>query len=82
MNKFLILFLTIHFFASCQKKQSINLDGIRNVNNFEYNSLTENTSKKTLNESFKNILDKTTLYSKNGEYWENMKFNLYPICFV
>ena len=82
MNKFLILFLTIHFFASCQKKQSINLDGIRNVNNFEYNSLTENPSKKTLNESFKNILDKTTLYSKNGEYWENMKFNLYPICFV
>ncbi|WP_445716903.1 hypothetical protein [Flavobacterium sp.] len=82
MNKFLILCLSIHFFASCQKKQSLNLNDIKIVNNLVYNSLKEKISDKPLNESFKNILGKNSLYSKNGEYWENMKFNLYPICLV
>jgi hypothetical protein len=82
MSKFLIFCLSIHFFASCQKKQSLNLDEIKIVNNLEYNSNKDKTSKKPLNASFKYLLGKNTLYSKNGEYWEDMKFNLYPICLV
>lgn len=82
MNKFLIFCLSIYFFASCQKKQSINLNDIKTVNNLVYNSLKDKISKKPLNASFKNILGKNALYSKNGEYWENMNYNLYPICLV
>ncbi|MGV7106109.1 hypothetical protein [Flavobacterium sp. U410] len=82
MKKFLSLFLSIPFFASCQEKQSLNLDGIKIVNKFEYYSQKDKTSKKQLDKSFKNLLGKSNLYSKNGEYWENMNFNLYPICLV
>ena len=82
MNKFLFFFLSIYFFANCQEKKSLNLDEIKIVSNLEYNSKDDKISKKTLNTSFKTILGKSALYSKNGEYWKDMNFNLYPICLV
>lgn len=82
MRKFFILLISIHLFASCQKKQPLNLDEIKIVTNLEYNSQKDKISKKSLNATFNNLLGKNTLYSKKGEYWENMNFNLYPICLV
>lgn len=82
MHKFLILSFTILSFTGCQRKQSLNLAGIKTVNKLIYDSQKEKVSKNPLNASFKSLLGKNALYSKNGEYWQNMNFNLYSLCLV
>ena len=82
MNNILSILLVILITTSYQKNESLILDKIKKVESFVYNSQKENNLEKTLDKSFENLLRKCSLYSNSGEYWDNLNFNIYPICFT
>ena len=82
MKKIIIFFILTLFLVRCQNNQGLNFNAIEVTHNFYYDSKKDNTAKKVLDDSFKSLLQSSALYSRDGAYWENRDFNLYPINLV